>query len=833
MSELGLLAGNGLSSGIDFLGHKKDKYGNLCLSVSLDCRGTPHHSGGLALRDWERFTISVPNSFPFTPPDVFTPHSRFANCAHVQWKNHLCLFVSTSTEWNPSSGILGFLQRLREWLEAASTNQLDPIGGPLHPPVAYRRQDSSLAIFLKNAPTVSENAWVGFCEWQEVGSRIEFGDWTSRCPNPRAGNFAAVTLLPESIGFEYPSNFLSLFLDICEYTGYGPLIEALQASARAMPSSNKGFLVVGTASRGVVGGQRLQHLTAWELSSELIDLLKMASLSKTGKKEYLKIAKKAREKFNRSLADHRLGWCKVEDLRDEIVEKRDATSAGSWFKGKEITILGCGAIGSSIAEILTRSGVSKLRLVDYSRVKRGLLCRQGYLDKDIGLLKSVALRDRLITMRPDIEVDFKVTDICKAPAAELYSGTTDLIIDATANQSVLKRLELLWGRELSGIPLASFAVCSDAEIGLVTLSGKDHSGGPSDLSRRTKIGICKRELIKFPIERFWPSKENPGPKPFQPEPGCSEATFRGGFTEILSLSSAMISRVGWALEAEKTALGRAWLLPGISKERIFSEQSFTWSPSHCIPDKSSGYEVRIRPLAYGEALGWIRKANREHGSGKETGGQIFGEIDESSKVVWVDEVSSAPVDSLSGFSCFECGTEGTKGENQKRITRSKGSIGCIGMWHTHPNGSSKPSKVDLRGMQSVCLGDEFPPRKALLLILGGDLESPKAFARLFAPEDFVEGEEGHLANGGVLSMHPTVAKSRSTIGLALSGGGSRAIAFHLGVMRALEDRSILEKVRVISMVSGGSVIGAMYSYSNGSFKEFEKSELTPLSGHFI
>ena len=66
------------------------------------------------------------------------------------------------------------------------------------------------------------------------------------------------------------------------------------------------------------------------------------------------------------------------------------------------------------------------------------------------------------------------------------------------------------------------------------------------------------------------------------------------------------------------------------------------------------------------------------------------------------------------------------------------------------------------------------------------------------------------------------------IGLALSGGGSRAIAFHLGCLRALHDRGILEQVQVISTVSGGSIIGAMYAYSDIPFEEFEKRVLTLL-----
>lgn len=60
------------------------------------------------------------------------------------------------------------------------------------------------------------------------------------------------------------------------------------------------------------------------------------------------------------------------------------------------------------------------------------------------------------------------------------------------------------------------------------------------------------------------------------------------------------------------------------------------------------------------------------------------------------------------------------------------------------------------------------------------------------------------------------------IGLALSGGGSRAIAFHLGCLRALHDRGLLDKLQVISAVSGGSIIAAMYAFSRDSFESFEE-----------
>src|ERR1700694_5116384 len=63
---------------------------------------------------------------------------------------------------------------------------------------------------------------------------------------------------------------------------------------------------------------------------------------------------------------------------------------------------------------------------------------------------------------------------------------------------------------------------------------------------------------------------------------------------------------------------------------------------------------------------------------------------------------------------------------------------------------------------------------------------------------------------------------RPLIGLALSGGGSRAMAFQLGCLRALDEAGILGRVRVISAVSGGSVLAALYCTRTESFADFER-----------
>ena len=63
--------------------------------------------------------------------------------------------------------------------------------------------------------------------------------------------------------------------------------------------------------------------------------------------------------------------------------------------------------------------------------------------------------------------------------------------------------------------------------------------------------------------------------------------------------------------------------------------------------------------------------------------------------------------------------------------------------------------------------------------------------------------------------------ARPRIGVAISGGGFRATAFGLGCLRALQDTGLLASVSVISGISGGSLLAALYAYGPVDFAEFD------------
>ena len=71
-------------------------------------------------------------------------------------------------------------------------------------------------------------------------------------------------------------------------------------------------------------------------------------------------------------------------------------------------------------------------------------------------------------------------------------------------------------------------------------------------------------------------------------------------------------------------------------------------------------------------------------------------------------------------------------------------------------------------------------------------------------------------------------KEGRKIGIALSGGGYRAAAYHIGTLRTLHKLGVLDNVDVISSVSGGSITAAYYALNKDCYESFEKSFIEKL-----
>ncbi len=793
--------------------------GTVRAEISIATRQFERSSAGLPFRPRERLFVDIPPDFPFSPPSVSTPHRRFAGFPHVQWGGSLCLYLAVDTEWDVGDGMFGFLDRLYLWLERGARGELDPTGGALHPPVAYTVSDDVPSIVSRiDCPAVPESGWFGGVRLHHVsGRRVDIRDWvTIEEMNDVAGVGAAV-LLDEPLPFEYPRKVGEL---LQELTGRGVsesrILAILQLAALQNAENTPVYVVVGTPMRGIRGSGALkQHLAVWRVDSVVVAGLRLSIEKYSSNPERREFGEKIEELIRDWARVAPVDWCPVIEDRKEIVRPRDEDTPLTWFRGKSIAVWGCGALGGHVAQMLVRAGAKRLVLRDRGKVTPGVLSRQPFGDADVGEPKAHVLAEQLRRIRPGAVIESYRSNVLDVLDADDWAGDIDVVIDATASNRVAAKLELRRRQSGSHLPaLASMVISQNARFGLTVVSLPGHSGGTRDVTRHAKIRVVGNESLKPFADAFW----GPPPPVFQPEPGCSDATFMGSEADVAVLSGMMMNEIAKVLSSDG-GLSTASASFTDATGRI-AAAAFAWPPDQVVQDPGSGYETRLAPEAWAEIRASMRQSARRFGSETETGGVLFGERDDVVKIVWVSEASGAPPDSTARPGGFVCGVEGLRDLTDEKSKRTRGSVRAVGLWHTHPGGVAAPSATDLVGMNQVVAAAEPATPRSLMLIVGTAGGTPHIGASVFHRTEV--GEPAWRRPRPVLATEVRETTRRHRVGIALSGGGSRAIAFHLGCLRALHDRGVLDQCEVISAVSGGSVIAAMYAYSDDPFPEFEK-----------
>ena len=137
-----------------------------------------------------------------------------------------------------------------------------------------------------------------------------------------------------------------------------------------------------------------------------------------------------------------------------------------------------------------------------------------------------------------------------------------------------------------------------------------------------------------------------------------------------------------------------------------------------------GYAVLCAPVAERGVMSEISRSARVNGDEVETGGLLFGEIDDGLGQLWIDKVTGPPPDSLLSPELFVCGTDGTHERSELEKKRSGGTSRFVGIWHTHPVSPPRPSAIDLSAMLSILVENETTPRHTVMLILGHAKTNP-------------------------------------------------------------------------------------------------------------
>ena len=824
-------------SAIQIVGFDEPNINNnsLRIDIKIDCTRYERTDSGLPLHDFEGVTLSISTDFPFKPPSVNTIHSRFLGFPHIQWRHHLCLYQSTDTQWNPSKGMFGFMEQLDEWFKRGSRGELDAPEGPLHPPVTYPQTSVSICV---NANTPSNSTWpwfgVAILDYQKP-NLLEVNEWRDILSLKNGQFFAPTILLDFELPFEYPRTIKHLFSYLEEKGMGSQLLYLMILASKYIPEGKPLYIGIGTPSRGIAGDdltQRCQHLAFWEIREADVIKLHAASIAfdinqYKGQDLPQKILE-CQSTFNDLLNwcnQAQVRWCRVIENRPEIITRRDEDSKMDWFRNKRVTLWGCGAIGGLIAEHLVRTGISQLTLYDKGCVTPGLLVRQNFTDADIGDWKTSALKRRLESVAPKLKINVKNEDIISNTLNSTNWNTdTDILIDATASLSIRSKLEMILKTNKMDSSIASLMISSTAQYAIATVIPPSYQAGTLDVFRRMGLATINRDWLKDWREAFWGTNADQSLR--QPEPGCSDPTFIASHVDVAALTAQSLNLIAKALE-DRNESASGFL---ISHSQNHRNHEFQFQPD--IPWVMDGIGFRLSANAWRDMNGWIRSGARERTAEHETGGLLFGEFNEMLGIAWITSISGPPRDSTFSPEEFVCGTHGTSDLCTEYEERTNGIVQYIGTWHSHPISSPKPSETDYNGIANIFASVPDKGVHQLMVIIGYTVsENPTEIgAYVFEKQSLMFSNEVNIeleVRGGVI-VPPPVKPIGKKIGLALSGGGSRAIAFHLGTLRALEDLMLLDEINVISGVSGGSVMTGLFGYTNIPFAEIDKKTVSLL-----
>jgi adenylyltransferase/sulfurtransferase len=171
------------------------------------------------------------------------------------------------------------------------------------------------------------------------------------------------------------------------------------------------------------------------------------------------------------LKDARTGGMETRYSR-QILFKEIGALGQSRIRAASAVVVGAGALGSIVAEMLARAGVGRLRIVDRDYVDETNLQRQSLYDESDwreGLPKAVAAVRKLRRINADVQLEGKVEDVHAGNVLSLLEGM-DLILDGTDNFET--RYLLNDASIRSGIPWIYAACVGSYGMSFVVIPGE-------------------------------------------------------------------------------------------------------------------------------------------------------------------------------------------------------------------------------------------------------------------------------------------------------------------------------------------------------------------------
>ena len=396
--------------------------------------------------------------------------------------------------------------------------------------------------------------------------------------------------------------------------------------------------------------------------------------------EYKRIPKaqqdSSRKAFEHILKKNKINWRTTENIDYKRFFGRGRLD--DKITSSRILIIGCGALGSSLAETLVRGGAKNIILEDFDNIKEGNLCRANYDLNDMVFPKTDSLSKRLKSISPFVDlitIGAKLNNVDLNKIKTVFNDNIDIIFDCSTDPEVTYILDKI---NFKGDTF-SLAITNNAKS-FVSITG-------IDLSKKAKI------IFDY-IENEPPS--------FIEGTGCGYPTFEANYNDIITLLNTGIKVINDNFFKNKD--NQTFIIkPDFEDELIIDIEEYEYY--------KCGYNNSAIHISK-SVLREIEEITNFHYP-KEFGGVFIGF---KSELGYIITDILVPDDYANGRTIFvrHPGTLNERLEEIHEITNGK--IQYLGEWHSHPDGPTSPSNTDKNAMKEIANDKKINVDKPILMI---------------------------------------------------------------------------------------------------------------------
>ena len=347
--------------------------------------------------------------------------------------------------------------------------------------------------------------------------------------------------------------------------------------------------------------------------------------------------------------------------------------------------LGAGALGSAFADYALRGGADRLTVVDKDCLLTHNIARHRGDSNHVSMRKTDIVQYMAATRVRDVRIKKHNEDIVALDdesLAEKFCGV-EQVIDATADPLVRRRLSSLKDIEL---PVMRSEVFHQGQLGVSLLTKLGSAQNLNCLFHQlVALAMCKESV------REWLAYENS--RTYKDEElllgfGCHTMTTKlpayivdAHASSAFALASARLR----SLDQPLIALHQVDT-DGMS---LGTEVIPVQSVSVFDGPRTNGWRAIVAANVV-EALQRMRRIAAPN----ETGGYLFGAIDESASEIYVLAASPEPPGTSGTPTGLQLGRWGLTGFEKTFLRRTCKRLPPIGTWHSHPTGDARASTRD-------------------------------------------------------------------------------------------------------------------------------------------